>query len=277
MAGATPGTRRVVKVDRQGVNVFDTGGSGPTAVLVPDGPCVADHFVELISILSPEFRVICIEMPGNGGSLPSLGYDYAFATGGHLLNEVISQLRIYDAVLSASCVNSHYALSAGATCPDRWVGIVLHQAIPIPELQRWGRRTLPGALNMPILGQLVAAIYRNRMTGQWFHKALPPGISPTHLEAVAAERRRLGSCFCIASLCQAVLAERDPSGTYRDLASPVHLICGTADPTHRGTDWDSLARLLPNCSVSRLDGVGHFPEIERAAVTAASLKTLVYG
>ena len=38
----------------------------------------------------------------------TLGHDYSFESGGALLNQLMDELRIQRAVLSASCVNCHW-------------------------------------------------------------------------------------------------------------------------------------------------------------------------
>lgn len=54
---------------------------------------------------------------------------------------------------------------------------------------------------------------------------------------------------------------------------PMHLINGTADPVSGGHAADGFAKAVPHASITRLAGIGHFPQIEApdavyAAITA---------
>lgn len=54
------------------LRVLDTGGPKNPLLIVPDGPCVIEHYADLIDLLSPDFRVVCFDLPGFGFSYPSL-------------------------------------------------------------------------------------------------------------------------------------------------------------------------------------------------------------
>lgn len=257
-----------------GVSVLDTGAQGPVAVLLPDGPCFSDHLAALSQLLAPDLRVICVDLPGNGFCRPRVGYDYSFESGAAVLNLVMDELRIQRAVISASCVNCHYAIRAAEQDPARWAGLVLHQAVTEAQLVEWARRTLPRTIMTPLAGQVFAQIATRRMIRTWFRRALPPGVDPTELTTRSLYDRRHGACFCIASLAQALASEPSRRDGYPELTAPVQLVWGAADPTHIGTNWGLLPQLLPSCSVRILDDVGHFPEIESAAHTATLLRGL---
>ncbi len=59
------------------IRVLDTGGHKHPLLIVPDGPCVIEHYADLIDLLSPDFRVVCLDLPGFGFSYPSLKYDFS--------------------------------------------------------------------------------------------------------------------------------------------------------------------------------------------------------
>lgn len=48
------------------VRVRDTGGDGPTAVLLTDAPHTVESYDDLIAELAPQLRVVVLEHPASG-------------------------------------------------------------------------------------------------------------------------------------------------------------------------------------------------------------------
>ena len=64
------------------------------------------------------------------------------------------------------------------------------------------------------------------------------------------------------------LAERW-HGAFADWAGPLALVWGMADPVAHPGMLDALLDLRPGAAVTRLDGVGHYPQIEAPRSVAA--------
>ncbi|MHA6324341.1 alpha/beta fold hydrolase [Roseivivax sp. CAU 1753] len=62
----------------------------------------------------------------------------------------------------------------------------------------------------------------------------------------------------------------DYQGVLRRCAAPIAFICGDADPINPIRRQDVLAGLVPDATLTRIDGAGHFPMLDAPdAVTAA--------
>src|SRR4051812_21355497 len=67
--------------------------SHPCVLMVPDGPCVVEHFSELAKSLSKRFYVVVFDLPGFGFSRPKTGYSHSFEQVSETIEEVMNALQ----------------------------------------------------------------------------------------------------------------------------------------------------------------------------------------
>lgn len=151
-----PDDTYILDTDIGKIRIKDTGGNKPTLVMVPDGPCVIEHFEYLINELQPFFRVICFDMPGLGYSYPKLSYDFGLEKSTKVIISVMDALKIERAILSFSCSNSFIAIAVAKYFPERVSRLVLAQTPSIHEMKnQWTKRNVPKPIQIPYIVKLL--------------------------------------------------------------------------------------------------------------------------
>jgi pimeloyl-ACP methyl ester carboxylesterase len=267
-----PDDTYILDTDSGKIRVKDTGGNKPTLVMVPDGPCVIEHFESLINELLPHFRVICFDMPGLGYSYPKLSYDFGLEKSTKIIISVLDALNLERAILSFSCSNGYTAIAVAKNFPERVSRLVLAQTPSLHEMKKqWVNRNVPKSIQIPYIGQTINAIMSKKMASIWYDMALPRN-SPHKEEFINHSISALhsGGCFCLASIVQGM---RDVSNNeLSDIEVPTTMVWGNKDWSHKNTKFESLREHVPNCEIHEFDGCGHFPYLEQPRAFAALLR-----
>lgn len=254
------------------IRVKDTGGNKPNLVMVPDGPCVIEHFESLFAELSPHFRVICFDMPGLGFSYPKLGYDFGLDESTKIVVSVLDALNIERATLSFSCVNGYVAIAVAKKFPERVSRLVLAQTPSLHTMKnQWVHRNIPKPVQIPYIGQIINAVMSKQFASKWYDVALPRN-SPYKEGFVSHALSALhsGSCFCLASIVQGMISTSDNELNGIDV--PTTMVWGNKDWSHKNTNFVSLRDHVPHCEIHEFDGCGHFPYLEQPKAFAALLR-----
>ncbi len=260
-AALWPAGTSILQIAAGSIRVCDTGGDRSPLVVIPDGPCVIEHYREIIAMLREQARVICMEMPGFGFSFPGPRYDYSVAQGRAAILGVLDALQIQRATIWASCGNSFYAMGAAEFAPDRIASLVLAQAAALDIMRRWVRRILPWPLRTPLLGQAICRLQQKKLAVLWYNNALRPGSDVAPFRDVALNTMDAGGCFCLASASQSL--KRADVGILRNLKVPSTVVWGQQDRTHSRTPPDSIKEHLPGASVCIFEDCGHSPDLEQ--------------
>ena len=242
------------------IRVFDSGGKLPCVLITPDGPNVIEHYVGLIKLLSPQLRVVCFDMPGFGLSAPSAAYDHSLEHGATVILELLDQLAISKATLAFSCANGFYALRVAQLAPQRISSLLLSQTPSVEAMHRWTDRVVPGILKVPVLGQLLCRLFRQKMAVSWYRIALPKSRNEAAFRDTARSAFRCGGCFSLAGVVQGLL--REPLDAAQGGTAPCNGIWGQQDRSHRLTDVQALLHDVPHAKLLTFDESGHFPDLE---------------
>jgi pimeloyl-ACP methyl ester carboxylesterase len=237
-------------------------GAGPhTIVFAADPPIVIEHYDELYRLLGNEFRVIVLEMPGFGFSIPRAELQFGFTETNDLIARALRELVGGPCLLAFPCVSAYCAIDIAARHPDLVRGLVVIQAPSWPEQLRWRHaRDSSGVLMKPVIGQLMLRILRRRIPAMWFSAAVGHRERLQNLVETADVALANGACFCLASVFQRYMSDEvPPLGPVR---CPSLIVWGEADRSHRRTDKQSTLRLLPDAELVRFSEAGHFPELE---------------
>ncbi len=242
------------------VRVFDSGGDKPCVVMTPDGPNVIEHYQRLFELLTPHVRVVCFDMPGFGFSAPSSGYDHSLDQGAAAIIELLDRLNVPQATLAMSCANGFYALRVARLEPHRVTRLVLSQTPSMQAMHRWTDRVVPRLLKLPLLGQVVSRLFRQKMAASWYRIALPKSTDATPFQQTSHQALRCGACFSLAGVVQGLLRESVDAtlGTH----APCTVLWGAKDRSHSVTDPQAVLRDVPQAEVIVFDDCGHFPDLE---------------
>lgn len=240
-----------------------TGGRGPhTIVFAPDPPNVIEHYDHLFDRLAPHVRIVCFELPGFGLSFPKGRFDPSFPVGVGTVARLLDHLRTGPCVLALSCVAGLISFALARDRPDLVSKLVLIQTPSWPEEVAWSRRVdSSNLLGRPILGQLLMAFGKRKVAKGWYAAATPDRETAARFDTVAQERFDHGAGYCLASVFQAI--RREPVPDFGVLRQDALVLWGMADRTHRRTDKRSPLAFLPAAKIVEIEGVGHFPDLER--------------
>jgi pimeloyl-ACP methyl ester carboxylesterase len=256
------------------VRALDTGSGKPPLLIVPDGPCVIEHYADLIDLLAADFRVVCFDLPGFGFSYPALGFDFSISQTAETVVEVMDLLEIPFAVLAFTCANSFFALYVAKNYPNRVSHLVLGQTPSFQSMRQWNDRIIPKILHVPYIGQLIVAGLTRKVSAGWYDVALPPSHEcKAQFVQHADHALKSGGCFCLASLVQGLSQTQDTE--IKEVSAPTLLIYGNKDRSHRYTDFATLRDHAPNAEIILFQGCGHFPDLERPQEYAKHIKSFV--
>ena len=249
-----------LRTDFGNIRYQDSGGNKPVILNVPDGPNVIEHHQELFDKLSVNYRVVCFEFPGIGFSYPNSKYNYSFGSASELVIDIMNRLNIEKAALAFPCSNGFYGMQTASAFPERITRLFLSQTPSIGSMVEWTKKNIPNKLKKPVLGQLINIFSDKKMAKEWYRFALAKKSSIPAYQEISVAALHDGGCFCLASLMQSLLKEKNAS--LQNVQTPTTLIWGRRDISHRKTKKESIKEHLPNCEIIQFDDCGHFPELE---------------
>jgi pimeloyl-ACP methyl ester carboxylesterase len=258
------------------LRILDTGSRKPPLMIVPDGPCVIEHYTDLIDILALDFRVVCFDLPGFGFSYPALGFDFSVAQTAETVIEVMDLMAIPFAVLAFTCANGFFALHVAKHHPNRVSHLVLGQTPSFQSMRQWNDQIIPKIFHVPYIGQLIVAAATRKISAGWYDLALPPSNEhKSQFVQHADHALQSGGCFCLASLVQGLSRTQDAE--IGEISVPTLSIYGNKDRSHKHTDFLSLRNHTPAAEIVMFQGCGHFPDLERPHEYAKNIKSFVNG
>lgn len=243
------------------IRIRDSRGQNPSVIFACDGPNVLEHYDAVFELLSPAYRLISLEMPGFGFSIPNSTFDFTLPQFVSIVAQAITKLRAGPATLVFPCAWSYVAMRLAVEQPTLVDRLIVTQCPHWDEERAWTRRIdLRGMIGTPFIGQLFLALAPQRVSDSWYNAALPPG-QPTQTWAEPARKvLSNGGIFCLASLMQTwfsrVISDFGP------VVQPTVVMWGASDRTHRHSNPDSVLCYLRNGKVLVYPEAGHFPELE---------------
>ena len=254
---------RMVNTPVGAVRVFDSQSPKPCVVLVPDGPNVIEHYDALFTLLSQQLHVVCFDMPGFGFSLPEPAYAHSLDQGASAVIGVLDALDIERATLAFSCANGFYAVRAAQLAPHRIASLFLSQTPSLQAMRTWAGRVIPWPIRVPVLGQTVAWLARNKSAHAWYDIALPKTTDREPYRRIAHDALSSGGCFCLAGVVQGLA--RESLAALKTVDVLCTMIWVAKDSSHRHTRAESLLECLPKAELIRFEDCGHFPDLEQPA------------
>jgi pimeloyl-ACP methyl ester carboxylesterase len=243
------------------IRIRDSGGHNPSVIFACDAPNVLEHYDAVFELLSPAYRLISVEMPGFGFSIPNSTFDFSLPQFVTIIAQAITKLRAGPATLVFPCAWSYAAMQLAAGQPTLVDRLIVTQCPHWDEERVWTRRIdLRGMIGTPFIGQLFLALAPQRVSDTWYNVALAPG-QPTQTWAEPARKvLSNGGIFCLASLIQTWF--NSATSDFGPVVQPTVVMWGASDRTHRHSNPDSVLSYLQNGKVLVYPKAGHFPELE---------------
>ncbi|WP_225100317.1 alpha/beta fold hydrolase [Streptomyces sp. CoH27] len=264
--------------DREGTLRYLKAGSGAPVVLLHTVRTQAEHFRSLIPLISDDYTVYALDLPGMGYSeiVPGASYQEPAMRAG--VERLLTQLDLEDVTLVGESMGAVFALTAAADLPERVRRVVAVNTYDFQDgIARSSllARLVIGGVRAPGVGPVVARLE---------NKAVLSGILQGGLTDKAALREdyvdellQVGSRPGYPAVARAVYRNL-PSliaarSRYAEVKAPVHLVYGENDWS-RQSDREANKELLPDADFTLLPGAGHFIALERPDVLADLLNAV---
>lgn len=245
---------------------------GPPVVLIHGYTDNARDWVPLIPYLSPQLRLIVVDIRGHGASgKPECCYtrlDFAYD-----IKLLLDVLKIERADIVGHSLGSIIAQTFAEFWPERTNRVVLISSTGGPP---------PGAPPRKPAYDYVAAIRALKepidpdsefMIAWW---SSPTPVDPDFLRRQRRDAAAIPLRVWIAVLDQGLL-DSDLQKTLPKLTAPTLLIWGSKDPIMPEEERQTLRAALPQAQVRIFDGLGHNPFWEDPKAVAGAINTFLGG
>lgn len=274
-----PPVGQFVTVDGARVHVV-MAGQGPEVVLIHGaGGNLRDFTFGLVGRLSDRFRVIAFDRPGLGYSDDIAGSASPLVQAAHL-QKAAAQLGVTRPIVLGHSYGGSVAMAWALNDPATTRGVVLLSGATMPwdgGLDAWYHVTggvVGGATLVPLLTAFVPETRtETALAGIFAPDPVPAGYG-AHVGPGLTLRR--GS---LRANGRQVLALKNHlvamSPNYPALAMPVELIHGTADDTvFARVHSIPLSKILPDATLTLLEGTGHMPHHSHPDVVVAAIRRI---
>jgi len=244
------------------IRIRDSGGQSPSIIFACDGPNVLEHYDAVFELLSPSYRLICLEMPGFGFSWASGStFDFSLQQYANIVAHAIVKLHAGPATLMFPCAWSYVAFLLATEQPSLVDRLIVSQCPHWDEEQAWSRRVgmNSGMIGTPIIGQLFLAMRSQTVSDMWYKNALPQGKATNNFAEPARKVLSSGGVFCLASLAQTWAQAKNVTF---NVIQPTVVMWGGSDRTHRRSNPNSALEYLHRGKIMVYPEAGHFPELE---------------
>lgn len=254
--------------------MLDTGGGGPTVVLIHGLANSLDIWSRIIPPLASRFRVLAFDLPGFGeADRPLAAYDSAFFV--DQLRTFLDTLKIQRAHLVGSSLGASVIMRFSEASLDRIERAVL--AAP----GGFGRETHPlmRAPALPLIGSWLGrpTPANNALTLRLaIHD--PAKVTPELVELTNRYARAPGSDLSFVRTLQTGVG----LGGVRERASfealarrfdrPALVVWGRQDRVFPTSQSDRAVAILPRSERILIDRCGHYPQWEQPAIFASAVE-----
>ena len=258
---AYPPTGSFVLVDGRRLH-YEMSGDGPDLVLIHGASgSLRDLTFALRDRLTDRFRVTVVDRPGLGHSAPLP--EVSLAAQARAIKAGLAQIGVTDPILVGQSYGGAVALAWALQGGPRALVLVGSPSMPWPgKLDPWYRltsTTVGRALAVPLASAFVPQSYVSAATaGVFAPDPVPTGYVDWLGTPLILRRETLATNTAQINALRAELVTMEQR--YPTLSLPVELIHGTADTIvplaiHSGP----LSALLPNVTLTVIDGAGHMP------------------
>jgi pimeloyl-ACP methyl ester carboxylesterase len=262
---------------------FRRRSTGPTVLLLHGFPTWSFDYAAVATDLAHDHDVITLDFLGYGASDKPNPYEYSVEESADSVEDLIALLGLSSVYL----VVHDYGGIVGQELADRQLSSKLPFSIAGLTVLNCGivysayRPTrVQKLLITPIIGKLIA----ERIKPPMLRSGLADLSGTTKLSdeefADLWQGISLNNGHKLAHLLIRYNKERDRHHRRWEAAlaaweGPLHLIWGLDDPVSGRHVLEQATRILPRAVVTRLDGVGHFPQVEAPEAVASAIRTSI--
>ncbi|MFD5944527.1 alpha/beta fold hydrolase [Streptomyces collinus] len=269
---------RAGRHSREGTLRYLKAGTGAPLVLLHTVRTQAEHFRALIPLISDQYTVYALDLPGMGYSeiVPGASYDEPAMRAG--VKRLLTELDLDDVTLVGESMGAVLALTAAADLPERVRRVIAVNTYDFRGgVARSGllARVVVGGVLAPGVGPVVAGVepkpaLRKILQGGLGDKA---ALHEDYVDELLQVGARPGYPTVARAVYQAMPSLIAARSRYREVKAPVHLVYGEKDWS-RPSDREANKRLLPAAGFTQVPEAGHFIALERPDVLADLLNAV---
>jgi pimeloyl-ACP methyl ester carboxylesterase len=263
---------------REGRLRYLKAGTGAPLVLLHTVRTQAEHFRILIPMISDQYTVYALDLPGMGYSeiVPGASYDEPAMRAG--VRRLLTELDLHDVTLVGESMGAVLALTTAADMPERVRRVVAVNTYDyrdgIARSSPLARMVITGVLT-PGVGAMVARLEPKAVLSKILQGGL--GDKTALQEDYVDELLQVGSRPGYSTVARAVY-QNLPSliaarSRYSEVKAPIHLVYGEKDWSRR-SDRKANEELLPAADFTQVPGAGHFIALERPDMLADLLNAV---
>jgi pimeloyl-ACP methyl ester carboxylesterase len=263
---------------REGTLRYLKAGTGAPLVLLHTVRTQAEHFRHLIPLISDQYTVYALDLPGMGYSeiVPGAAYDEPAMRAG--VKRLLTELDLHDVTLAGESLGGVLALTTAADLPERVRRVV--SVNPYDYRDGIARssllaRVVIGGIIAPGVGPVIAQqepkpILRRILRGGVGDKT---AFRDDYLDELLQVGRRPGFPTVARALYRNMPSLIAARSRYPEVKTPVHLVYGENDWS-RPSDREANKKLLPAADFTQVPGADHFIALENPELLADLLNSV---
>ncbi|TDT97869.1 pimeloyl-ACP methyl ester carboxylesterase [Streptomyces sp. 846.5] len=263
---------------REGQLRYLRAGTGAPLVLLHTVRTQAEHFRQLIPLISHQYTVYALDLPGMGYSeiVPGASYDEPAMRAG--VERLLTELDLHDVTLVGESMGAVLALTTAADLPERVRRVVAVNTYDfrggIARSSLLARIVVTGVL-APGVGSVIAGVEPKPVLSKILQGGLgdKTALRDDYVDELLQVGRRPGYPTVARAVYQSLPSLIAARSRYPEFKAPVHLVYGEKDWS-RPSDREANKKLLPAADFTQVQGAGHFIALERPDVLAGLLNPL---
>ncbi|MFH8418532.1 alpha/beta fold hydrolase [Streptomyces collinus] len=269
---------RAGRRSREGTLRYLRAGTGAPLVLLHTVRTQGEHFRALIPLISDQYTVYALDLPGMGYSeiVAGASYDEPAMRAG--VKRLLTALDLDDVTLVGESMGAVLALTAAADLPERVRRVIAVNTYDFRGgIARSGllARVVVSGVLAPGVGPVVAGVepkpaLRKILQGGLGDKT---ALHEDYVDELLRVGARPGYPAVARAVYQALPSLIAARSRYREVKAPVHLVYGEKDWS-RPSDREANKRLLPAAGFTQVPEAGHFIALERPDVLADLLNAV---
>ncbi|MGW1674921.1 alpha/beta fold hydrolase [Streptomyces sp. NPDC002324] len=253
-------------------------GTGAPLVLLHTVRTQAEHFRSLIPMISDQYTVYALDLPGMGYSeiVPGASYDEPAMRAG--VERLLTELDLNDVTLVGESMGAVLALTAATDLPERVRRVVAVNTYDFPggiaRSSLLARGVVSGVLT-PGVGPVVAGVQPKPVVRKILQGGLvdKSALREDYLDELLQVGSRPGYSTVARAVYQNMPSLIAARSRYAEVKAPVHLVYGENDWS-RPSDREANKKLLPAADFTQVPGAGHFIALERPDLLADLLNAV---
>ncbi|MET7322809.1 alpha/beta hydrolase [Streptomyces sp. NPDC005549] len=269
---------RAGRNSREGTLRYLKAGTGAPLVLLHTVRTQAEHYRSLIPLITEQYTVYALDLPGMGYSeiVPGASYDEPAMRAG--VERLLTELDLHDVTLAGESMGAVLALTTAADLPERVRRVVAVNAYDF----RGGiarssllARVVVGGVLAPGVGPVIAGIEPKPALTKILRGGLGDrsALREDYVDELLEAGRRPGYPAVARGVYQALPSLIAARSRYPEVKAPIHLVYGEKDWS-RPSDREANKQLLPTADFTQVPKAGHFIALERPDVLADLLNAV---